>query len=542
MLDNKTGPHTRISNLLGRTRSLSLCIVVVLACAPCALAQGGAVVKEQTVEKTSGAQVVDGPVKGGDATAVRERRADGRGADASAGDEAAAKGEPAAKVERVKKPEGESTAAVVAVVDVYVDADADVVELKAKIADAKSDAERARLRRDLVERLVEQGRKSEAVAALRAMLGEERFDPAGFYNIGNALARLDEPSDAAEAYRKAVAQRRGHYSRAQHNLGVVLIRLGRWEEAQESLAAALRLEGGVYPEASYNVGRLHAMRGEAGLAIDAWTHALAHKPDHAEAAIALARALAEDGDPERGLSVLDAFSKRDARRGPEVPRSIEVARGEIVAALNLSAGSERGRAPRVDDSSATAPRPSSSSSASPFLLHPLSVDQQTYDLLRRARAARDSGRDEDAVALYRRVIERREGYFPPANLELGFSLANLRRDPEAIEALRTVASKDGARYPVAFYHLGRLYERAGEFARARESFARAAALYGDANPQLLLDLSRVSEKSGDARAAAEAMETYVRETARLGGTPSWAHERLAALRRKVAPAAIAPEK
>ena len=163
------------------------------------------------------------------------------------------------------------------------------------------------------------------------------------------------------------------------------------------------------------------------------------------------------------------------------------------------------------------------------------VDQQTYDLLRRARAAREGGRHEEAVALYRRVIERR-GYFTPANLELGYSLTNLRRDPEATAALELVATKEGARYPVAFYHLGRLYERAGQSVRSVEAFERAAAIYGDDNPQILLDLSRAREKAGDVRGAADAMETYVRATSRLGGTPDWAREHLAKLRQKTAAA------
>ena len=108
------------------------------------------------------------------------------------------------------------------------------------MASAASPSERSRLQRELAERLAESGRKSEAVELLRSMLSEERFDPPFFYNTGNALARLGESDAAVEAYRKAVAQRHGNYSRAQHNLGVVLTRLGRWDEAEEALKAALR--------------------------------------------------------------------------------------------------------------------------------------------------------------------------------------------------------------------------------------------------------------------------------------------------------------
>ncbi len=218
------------------------------------------------------------------------------------------------------------------------DEDGEVEGLRARIASEKDGAERGRLRRALAERLASEGRRGEAVELLRAMLGEERFDPPYFYNTGNTLARLGESSAAIEAYRKAAGQRRGNYARAQHNLGVVLMRLGRWEEAQAALTAALKLENYAYAEASYSLGRLYALRGEAGLAINEWARTLKIKPDHADAAIARARALAEDGDPEEALALLDAFGERFARGGAgmPLPREVSVARGEIVAARNIA--------------------------------------------------------------------------------------------------------------------------------------------------------------------------------------------------------------
>src|SRR2546423_11607879 len=154
------------------------------------------------------------------------------------------------------------------------------------------------------------------------MLSEERFDPQFFYNTGNALARMGESEAAVEAYRKAVAQRRGNYARAQHNLGVVLTRLGRWEEAEEALTSALKLESFTYAEASYSLGRLHALRGESGLATAEWTRTLRIKPDHTDAAAPLARLLAEGGDTTQALAVLDALEERLKRRGAEAPREI----------------------------------------------------------------------------------------------------------------------------------------------------------------------------------------------------------------------------
>ncbi|HEY0077630.1 MAG TPA: tetratricopeptide repeat protein [Pyrinomonadaceae bacterium] len=452
------------------------------------------------------------------------------------------------------------------VADAATRVEAELEELRAQILDAKTEADRVRLQRQLADRLVELKRTADAVTLLRSMMRVERFDPISFYNIGNALARLDDAQAAAEAYRKAIAQKNGNYSRAQNNLGVVLIRLGHWDEASEALTAALRLESGNYAEASYNMGRLYALRGEAGLAINEWIRTLTLEPDHADAAVALARAYTEDGDSQRALKVLDAFSARVKRRGASTPREIEIARGEIIAAANVNLSERNGRI-AADEGSAPANSASVSnakaasdknvstnssianlpdnavlrpqplrSAVNPFArLNPNALDADAYDLLQRARAARESGRHEQSVTLYKRVIDGRGGYFAPANLELGYALTNLQRTDEAVAALTLVAQRDGTRYPVVFYHLGRLHEKAGRLDAAAQSFTRAAALYGDKNPQILLELSRVREKEGNASAALSAMEGYTRAVERLGTTPDWVRQRLDLLRQKANP-------
>ncbi|HEY6188247.1 MAG TPA: tetratricopeptide repeat protein [Pyrinomonadaceae bacterium] len=204
--------------------------------------------------------------------------------------------------------------------------------LRAQIREAKDATERARLQRTLVDYLVALNRKSEAIAELRAMVRESRVDAVGLYNLGNALARLGEGDAAIDAYRKAIDQRKGKYPHALNNLGVVLIRQSRWDEALEALQAALKQENMRYGEASYNLGRLYWARNETKQAIDAWTRALALQPDHLDAALALARALAADGNPERGIAVIDAFV---ARQGPN--KSLIDARNEI---LTRKAGRE----------------------------------------------------------------------------------------------------------------------------------------------------------------------------------------------------------
>ncbi|MDT4952001.1 MAG: hypothetical protein QOJ02_139 [Acidobacteriota bacterium] len=435
--------------------------------------------------------------------------------------------------------------------------------LRSEIEDAKTDAERNRLQRTLVDYLVALNKKSEAIEELRAWSRAERLNPIGFYNLGNALARLGDTDTAIEAYRKAIKQRHGNYARALNNLGVVLLRQGRWDEAQEALLSALRQENFRYGEASYNLGRLYSMRGEADLAIREWTRALVVQPDHADAAIALARALAEDGNPERGLAVLDTFITRHgptdelagARReilfgggvsepaksettstakvagvNPPVTRSssaaITVTRDSVSDLSSENAGSGvKGR--KTESGKSDGGKQASAS------LRPLKVDRETYDVLQRARGAREDGRSDEAVKFYRRALSLNGGFLPPANLELSFVLSAMKRYDEAAATLTMLTNREGARYPIAYYHLGRQYEAVGQLSLAAEAYEKAAEIFGDSNPQFLLDVSRVREKEGNTAAALAAMEGYVRISQLRGSVPEWSSERLTQLREKI---------
>lgn len=140
-----------------------------------------------------------------------------------------------------------------------------IAALRAGVEEAATEEARVRAERALVDYLIEHQRDSEAVAELRLMMSEERLDPIGFYNIGNALANLGDAPTAVDAYRKAIEQRHGFYSRAYNNLGVVLMRLERWDEACDALHTALQQENSLYPAASRNLERLVALRGQSAL-------------------------------------------------------------------------------------------------------------------------------------------------------------------------------------------------------------------------------------------------------------------------------------
>ena len=163
----------------------------------------------------------------------------------------------------------------------------------------------------------------------------------------------------------------------------------------------------------------------------------------------------------------------------------------------------------------------------------LVLDPISYDLLQRARNAAERGKTTEAVADYRRLLNREDGYFAPANIELSYALLSLRRLDEAFANLLQVSQHDGARYPASYYHLARLYELKGELQLAEAAFLQASSASKPANVYYLLDLMRVREKQGNFKGALEALERYVALMEQQGKKPAWSDQQLADLRAKV---------
>jgi tetratricopeptide (TPR) repeat protein len=361
-----------------------------------------------------------------------------------------------------------------------------VVTLRSQIEAAPNAAERNRLRLKLSDLLHSTGHKTEALSELNAIAKSDSFDPIGFYNLGNAFARLGDSEAAMTAYRTAIEQRKGNYSRAYNNLGVLLLRAGRWDEAHDALLSALKLENFRYAEASYNLGRVYAARGQNDLAAREWRRALIVDPRHDAAKLALARGSVE------GTIVVESTAK-------------PVRKSEVNAV-------ERKAPPAAGPT--------------------LALDRVSFDFLQRARNASERGKMLEAIENFRRVLSRNNGYFPPANLELSYALLSLKRYDEAIVNLIDVSRRDGARYPISYYHLARLYELKGELKLAEASLTQAVNTNLPANGQFLLDLSRVREKLGDYKGSLEAMERYLKVIQEQGEKPVWSDERLAELRTK----------
>ena len=372
-----------------------------------------------------------------------------------------------------------------------------VKSLRDQIEAASTASDRIRLQLKLADLLVTIGHRTEGMAELQLIANSGSFDPIGFYNLGNSFARMGESEAAIDAYRTAIDQRKGSYSRAYNNLGVVLLRTGRWDDAQEALLSALKLENFRYAEASYNLGRVYAARGQKDLAAREWRRALLVDPKHEAAA----QALANIGNEETIV----------VESQPPKPAPTPKAAGESRPAQPTTAVKK--------------PAPAAAANTRT----PLSLDPASFDFLQRARSASERGKMSEAVDNFRRLLSRQGGYFPPANLELSYALLSLKRYDEALPNLLQVTQRDGARYPISYFHLARLYELKGELKLAEAAFSQAVTAYPATNPQFLLDLSRVREKLGDFKGALDAMEQYLR----LAPKPVGTDERLAELRRKV---------
>ena len=372
---------------------------------------------------------------------------------------------------------------------------AESLSLREQVEAASDVQTKVALQRKLADELIASGNKAEAIKELKSIVSADLFDPSGLYNIGNSLARLGASDEAIEAYRKAIDQRKGNYSRALNNLGVVLLRQGRWDESYEALSAASKLENFHYAEASYNLGRLFAARGQNDLAIREWRRVLKIDPNHSAAKLAIANVGTEE-------TIVEAQ-----------PATAPVAR----PVKNIAASDKRTTAQPTR--SAAGPRT-------------LAIDPVSYNFLQQARSASERGKLLESVDNYQRLIKREGGYFAPANLELSYVLVTLKRPDEALVNLLQVANRDGAHFPISYYHAARLYEMKGELKLAESAFVQTVAAYGGKNSQFLLDLSRVREKQGDFKGALAAMEQYVAAMKQSGQAPPWSDERLALLRQK----------
>jgi tetratricopeptide (TPR) repeat protein len=112
-------------------------------------------------------------------------------------------------------------------------------ELLRRALAAEATAERHEL---LGTALLHQGRRDEALAALRAALELEPERASAWNTAGKALGALGRIPAAADAFLRAARSDPG-FAAAHGNLGLALSELGRYEEAVVALERAVRLDG-----------------------------------------------------------------------------------------------------------------------------------------------------------------------------------------------------------------------------------------------------------------------------------------------------------
>jgi tetratricopeptide (TPR) repeat protein len=185
---------------------------------------------------------------------------------------------------------------------------------------------------DLVLRHRHAGRRAEADALYRHILGQIPKDPNALHTLGVLAHQAGQHEFAADLFRRAVELQPDDAEFHDH-LGMALAALGRWDEAAESLARAMELEPG--PETSLNLahalrrtgrseeamaryrqaielqpnfhaahnnlGNLFRESGQLDEAIASYRRALDVKPDYLEALNNLGGALLESGRPPEAI-------------------------------------------------------------------------------------------------------------------------------------------------------------------------------------------------------------------------------------------------
>ena len=139
---------------------------------------------------------------------------------------------------------------------------------------------------DFGNRLRDQGKLEEAVAAFRRAIGIKPDFAEAHSSLGIVLAKQGKVEEAVAAFRRAIGIE-PDYAEAHSNLGIMLVSQGKFEEA----VAAFRRAIGIKPdfvEAHSNLGTTLARLGKVEEAVAAFRRAIGIKPDFVEAHSSLA--------------------------------------------------------------------------------------------------------------------------------------------------------------------------------------------------------------------------------------------------------------
>lgn len=269
------------------------------------------------------------------------------------------------------------------------------------------------------------------------------------YNLGIVLSEQEEPDQAIEHYRQAVALR-PDYAEAHYNLGRLLVNLGQLNDAVAHYERATAINP-ADAEAQNNLGVTLFGMGRADEAIAHYQKALEIRPDYGEASCNLASALIAKGD-------LDGAIARYTACLAAVPNQQD-AQYNLAGAL-LRKG-------RTDEAIIQYQKV--------LAMHPESADAHAN--LGSALLARR--RTRDAMAEYTKALQISPENLP-ALCNLAWSLAtsadsSLRNGSEAVrvaERAESVSSRSD-KHPTVLRILAAAYAESGRFDEAKETAQQA---------------------------------------------------------------------
>ena len=202
-------------------------------------------------------------------------------------------------------------------------------------------------------------------------------------------------------FRHALAVTTGNYA-AHNNLARTLVEQGRIKEARPHLEQALAIHP-EFPQAHNNLGVLLAAEGRIAAALDHFARAVANRPDFAEAHYNLANALLADGHPDEALTHYQRVLDMD----PAYKHAALIYHRLGLIRLQKQKPTE----------------------AAESFRQALSLDPgqvEATEML--AGIYKSAGRYDEAVDLYRRLLERRPEYSITITYNLACLFA-LKNDP-----------------------------------------------------------------------------------------------------------------
>ncbi len=125
------------------------------------------------------------------------------------------------------------------------------------------------------------GRMPEAAESYRRAVAQQRDNVQAWYGLGGTLRELDDLDGSISAYRRAIALA-PRYAEAHNNLGVSLQKHGRIEEATAAYREALALAP-QYAQMHYNLGSALMLQRDLDGALAGFDKALELQPAYAEA-------------------------------------------------------------------------------------------------------------------------------------------------------------------------------------------------------------------------------------------------------------------